>query len=111
MKWRLLSFPSLLCFASLAGAVPEPLTLTLTSPAGGEEWAAGSLHHVTWKATGIGDATVRAEASADGGATWAAIGTADANAGSVLWKVPAMLTDKCLVRLTAARVPAARSTP
>jgi hypothetical protein len=102
---------SLLSIASSAGAIPEPLSLTLTSPTGGESWAAGSQHAITWKSTGLGNHAVRAEASTDGGKTWAPAGTADAIAGFVLWKVPEKLTDKCLVRLTAARVETAQSKP
>jgi hypothetical protein len=99
----------LLCSAPLTAAAPGPFALSLTSPLGGETWAAGSLHAITWKATGQSDAVVQAEASTDSGKTWAAVGQAPAGAGSVLWKVPDTLTDRCLVRLSAPETATARS--
>jgi hypothetical protein len=111
MTRRFVSVLSLLSVTSQAGAIPEPLTLTLTSPAGGETWAADSLHAITWNATGHPDALVRAETSTDGGKTWATVGEAPAGTGSVLWKIPDTLTDRCLVRLSAPPVATAQSRP
>src|SRR4051812_25550505 len=105
MTRPLLSAVFVLSFAALAGAIPEPPTLTLTSPAGGETWAAGSLHAITWKAGGQPDPLVHVETSTDGGKAWTAVGKVAGSTGSLLWKVPAATTDNCLVRLTAPRVP------
>ncbi len=85
----------------VVGSAAEPTRLTLTSPSGGETWAAGSLHTLTWKAEGpLGTAEVRAEASTDGGKSWATAGTAPAAVGSLLWRVPDTPSRACVLRLS-----------
>jgi len=72
-----------------------------TSPAGGEKWAAGSSHWITWP---VGsrprDERIRLEFSADGGRTWSAV-AAVPNTGRYLWTVPDAPTRDGRVRLTA----------
>jgi 5-hydroxyisourate hydrolase-like protein (transthyretin family) len=70
--------------------VPAP-TLTLTSPNGGETWAAGSTQSITWTYTGNPGATVKVELIKAGGtpvtlvkSTTAGIG----GGGSYAWKIP-----------------------
>jgi hypothetical protein len=79
-----------------------PHTLSLTSPNGGEVWAAGSAHAVTWTATaeaGTDPGTVDIEYSADGGTTWSAISTAEPNDGSYLWTIGVAAGNQSLVRV------------
>ena len=100
----------LLTVGTLAGYRPDPAKLTLTSPNGGETWAAGSLHQITWKAEGLATtAEIRAEVSTDGGKTWTPAGKSIAGTGSLLWKIPDTLTRDCIVRLMTSAGEAARS--
>src|SRR5205823_2088873 len=87
--------------ASGAEGAHETGRLILTSPAGGESWSAGSLHHITWKADRLPATTsLRAAYSTDGGRTWAPAGKAPAGAGKLLWKVPEALSRGCKIRLS-----------
>lgn len=90
---------SVLCVVSLvpaAWAAPEAAKGALVSPAGGEQWAAGSSHWITWKTAGDGLTTV--EASTDGGKTWQPVGKVAGT--SILWKVPEKPPGKCIIRVT-----------
>jgi hypothetical protein len=63
-------------------------TLTLTSPLGGEAWALGSTHAVTWNAANAAGKTVKvmlASLTSDNGPT---LGTADATAGTLNVTMP-----------------------
>src|SRR5690606_3999457 len=75
--------------------------VALTSPAGGEQWQAGTSHLISWSVTGC---TVTAEVellySANGGTTWNSIGSVT-NTGSYLWLVPNEPTTQALVRVQA----------
>jgi hypothetical protein len=69
---------------TLAG--PTGPTLSLTSPVGGELWAVGSTHAVTWNSTGnLTD--VKLDASSDGGATWWPLVASTPNDGWYDWLV------------------------
>ncbi len=64
-------------------------TVTVTSPNGGESWAAGSAHNITWTATDdVGVTSVDLYYSTDGGQTFTTIATGVANTGSYAWTVP-----------------------
>ncbi len=77
--------------------------VTVTAPNGGQSWAVGSPHSITWTATddaGVG--SVDLAYSTDGGASYtAAIATGIANSGSHLWTVPNTLSTTVRVRVTA----------
>ena len=62
-------------------------TLSVTSPNGGENWTAGSVHNITWTTTGT-VANVKIEVSTDGGANYSTIVASTANTGSYSWTVP-----------------------
>ncbi len=78
-------------------------TVAVTSPAGGENWAVGSAHAITWTATDDHVvASVDLALSIDGGATFpTAIATGIANSGSFAWTVPYTLTSTARVRVVA----------
>ncbi len=68
----------------------EAPIVTVTSPNGGESWASGSHHDLTWTATD--NATVDSVAilaSSDGGAHYGTIASGLANSGTFDWLVPA----------------------
>ena len=66
----------------MATAVLVP-TITVTSPNGGESWAAGSTHDITWTQTGLtGTVTIDLY---KGGVYQKTLGTPDATAGAFSW--------------------------
>ena len=68
---------------------PVPVLLTVTSPNGGESWAAGSVHAVTWTSSGLaGNITIDLY---KGGAFNSNIGTANVSTGTYAWNIPAGL--------------------
>jgi hypothetical protein len=69
-------------YAATAVVIP---TITVTSPNGGERWAVGSTHDITWTQTGLtGSVTVDLY---KGGVFWKNLGTADATAGTLSWTI------------------------
>jgi endonuclease/exonuclease/phosphatase family metal-dependent hydrolase len=74
-------------------------TVTVTSPNGGESWAAGSSHAITWSSANI--ANVKIDYTLDGGSTWTAItSSTSASAGSYTWTVPGTTSTNAKVRVT-----------
>ena len=68
-----------------------PHTLTLSTPNGGNTWAAGSQQNILWTVTGENGAdvgTVSLEYSVNGGTSWKPIASGEANDGSYTWTVP-----------------------
>jgi len=78
-------------------------SVTVTSPVGGESWAAGSTHDLTWTATdNVTVASVDLALSTDGGATFpTSIATGIANSGTFSWNVPLAVTTQARVRVRA----------
>lgn len=81
----------------------QPPLVNVTSPDGGESWAAGSSQTITWTATDdIVVASVDLALSTDGGATFpTAIATGIPNTGSYAWTVPLAVTTQARVRARA----------
>ena len=77
--------------------------VTVTSPAGGESWEAGSVHAVTWNATdNLAVDSVTIEYSLAGLAgPWSEIARGISNSGSRSWTLPLTSTDSARVRVTA----------
>jgi hypothetical protein len=88
--------------ASLAGA--PGAAVTVTSPNGGEFWAAGEARTITWTSSGAGD-LVALSWSDDGGESWGGITPSTANDGAYEWTCGAP-SGECLVRVTALDTPA-----
>jgi hypothetical protein len=73
-------------------------SVTVGSPNGGESWAGGSSHSITWTATGI--TNVKLEYTLDG-STWTAItSSTSASTGSYTWTVPNSSTSAAKVRVS-----------
>jgi Leucine-rich repeat (LRR) protein len=67
-----------------------PPTITVTSPNGGESWAAGSTHAITWTQTGLtGSVTIDLYRA---GVYQRTLGTAAASAGTFSWVISATET-------------------
>ncbi len=76
--------------------------VTVTSPNGGESWAAGSIHNITWTATDdVGVTAVDLYYSTDGGLTFTLIAAGVANTGSYAWTVPNAATTNAFVKVVA----------
>jgi hypothetical protein len=77
--------------------------VTLSAPAGGESWKAGSTHAITWTATdNVGVTAIDLAYSTDGGATFPyAIATGITNSGTTPWSVPNTPGVATRVRVTA----------
>ena len=90
-------------FTILGTPDTEAPTVTVTSPTGGESWAAGSSHAITWTATdNVVVASVDLALSTDGGATFpTSIAAGIANSGTFAWSVPVVLTSSARVRVHA----------
>jgi hypothetical protein len=77
----------------------EGPSITLLSPNGGENWAVGTTHNITWTSVNVDNLNL--DYSTDNGSTWNSIATSvTANAGSYLWTIPNHVTDECRVRIS-----------
>lgn len=85
------------------------INLSVVSPAGGEQWQAGTSHDITWTSRNVKN--IKIEYSANDGRNWTVIaaGTA-ASAGSYAWVVPGQLSSAYRIRLTDASNAAVTST-
>jgi len=72
--------------------------ITVTSPNGGESWAASSVHDITWTATGT-IANVAIFYSSDNGGNWNEVIASTTNDGSYSWTLPAASTLQGLIRV------------
>jgi hypothetical protein len=71
----------------------------VTSPNGGESWAGGSSHAITWTSANV--ANVNIDYSLDGGTTWTAVTSSTAaSTGSFTWTVPSIASTNAKVRVT-----------
>lgn len=72
---------------------------SVTAPAGGEEWVAGSIQNIAWNG-GKNAKAVKIEYSPDNGSTYFPIVERANNIGVYPWKVPVDLSQGCLVRVS-----------
>lgn len=82
--------------------VATPPSVTVLSPNGGESLPAGSLHNVTWNASGgAGPLTLSIDVSTNGGSTFSSVTSGLSNSGSFSWSVPNTPTTQGRIRVTA----------
>jgi len=88
-----------------SAAANQAPQVTVTSPNGGESWAAGATHNITWTASdpdgGPNPLSVAIDWSNDSGGTWQAVATGLASTGTYAWVVPAGAIATARVRLRA----------
>ncbi|MFL5350804.1 MAG: lamin tail domain-containing protein [Hyalangium sp.] len=73
-------------------------SVTVSSPNGGESWAGGSSHSITWTSSGV--TNVKVEYTLDG-STWTVITSSTAaSTGSYAWTVPSSATTAAKVRVS-----------
>ncbi len=74
------------------------ISLTLTSPNGGESWTVGTSHDITWTSTGtLGNVDILY--SINGGSNWTSIVADTANDGSYSWTIPDTPATNCYVQV------------
>lgn len=91
-------------FEILGSSGPDPLIVQLTAPNGGENWAGGSQHAISWSATGgTLPISIKLEYSTAGSAgPWTTIENSISNIGTYSWTVPSGITSSdCHVKVTA----------
>lgn len=78
-----------------------PPRLQVLSPNGGEAWAQGSSHNITWLAENF-DASnnVKIEVSTNSGGAWTTVIASTPNNGTYPWTVPNTPSTTCLIRIT-----------
>jgi len=78
-----------------------PPRLQVLSPNGGEQWARGSSHNITWLAENFVGGTVKIEYSTNNGSNWTTVIASTANNGSYTWNpIPNTPSPNCLVRVS-----------
>jgi len=78
---------------------PEP-AFSLTLPNGGEAWAVGSAHDITWTSVGAVDANVKIDFQTKPSGTWTSVTASTANDGSYSWTVPDSISDSCRIKIS-----------
>jgi hypothetical protein len=87
----------------------ERAWLQLLSPNGGENWAVGDEHDITWDSGGQ-ISFIRIEYSTDAGSSWASIVDGTLDSGVHPWIVDAPPSDNCLVRVSKSADPGTNDT-
>lgn len=91
-------FPVLTRYTWGSGGGGGTPAVTVTSPNGGESWAAGGARSITWTSSAV--TNVKVEYTLDG-STWSVItASTPAAAGSYAWTVPGTATTAAKVRVT-----------
>ncbi len=92
--------------ASDANFTILPSAIAVSSPNGGETWAAGTTQTITWSSQSVPpSAKMKIEVSRDGGATWKTIVASTPNSGSVTWTVSGSTTSHARVRVGTGTTP------
>jgi subtilisin family serine protease len=74
------------------------VSLTVTSPNGGETWTVGQAYPITWTSTGtVGN--VKIEYTKNNGSSWYTVTSSTANDGSYTWTIPTGTSSQCKVRI------------
>jgi hypothetical protein len=73
--------------------------ITVTSPNGGEKWAVGSTHTITWTTSGnVGN--IKIMYSVNNGSSWTTVVSSSTNDGSYSWTIPNTPSANCKVRIS-----------
>lgn len=76
-------------------------TVVLTGPNGGQYWAGGSIHEITWEADDINLGANPITLEYYDGSSWVVIATGEADDGIYAWAVPTINTSSAMVRVVA----------
>jgi len=79
-------------------SISPSVSLTVTSPNGGETWIVGLAYPITWTSTGtVGN--VKIEYTKNNGSSWYTVTSSTANDGSYTWTIPTGTSSQCKVRI------------
>ena len=92
------TFKGIMSDLKIYDMIIDPTCITITSPNGGENWAAGEIHNVTWTSQNTSGG-VRIEYSTNNGSNWRTIVLNAPDAGSYAWTIPFLSSSNCLVRI------------
>ena len=90
---------NLIVWYEIEGSPVQKMSITVTSPNGGERLGHGSLHTISWQSASAID-SVTIEYSGNSGTSWQIIDQGLANGGSFSWTVPDEPTTRALVRIS-----------
>jgi hypothetical protein len=81
------------------GKVEMPdISLTVTSPNGGEDFQVDSVHNVTWTSSGTSGG-IKIEYSTNNGTNWSDVIASMPDTGVYPWTIPDTPSDSCLLRI------------
>ncbi|MGQ9806892.1 MAG: C1 family peptidase [Armatimonadota bacterium] len=83
--------------------------ITVTSPAGGENWTFNTPQEITWTSFGFAG-NVRIELSRDGGSTWQTIAASTPNDGAHPWTATLPGSNRCRIRVSSVDAPVCSDT-
>jgi len=82
------------------GKVVMPdISITVTSPNGGEEWQVGSSQNITWTSSGT-SGNVHIEYSTNNGSNWTDVIASTTDDGTHPWTIPNAPSVNCLIRIS-----------
>jgi BNR repeat-like domain len=81
-----------------------PPRIAVNSPNGGESWAVGSAHNITWNSLGT-LVNVKIEYSTNSGSSYSLIAASTPNDGTYPWTIPNTVSATCLVKVSDAGAP------
>ena len=88
-------------FGPFVPEIPGPPTISLVSPLGGENFAAGSWHVIQWDTRKVTKTeTIKIELTEDEGKTWQVISETAPNTGEFVWEVAVAPAPHCRIRVT-----------
>ncbi len=89
---------------------PEPASITVLAPNGGEAFTSGQVVTVRWQSEGIAE-TVLVEFSIDDGFSWTPVYPPNVgNTGQYKWLVPLVNSTKAMIRVSSSNRPAVAAT-
>jgi len=110
--WKVPETPSAECYVKIYDATDFTVTslsdsfaiiekpiIEITSPNGGEKWAIGTTHEITWTSTNMD--SVKIEISPYGGTSMETIvAKTDAHSGSYMWTVDGIDSQNCVIMVS-----------
>lgn len=83
-----------------AADMPEPTTMSVLWPDGGEMFLGGSVQDIRWQTDGPAIAEVKIEFSADAGENWQIVEPNVPDTGVYVWTTPDADSQACLVKIS-----------
>ena len=111
-NWTVPNIPSTLCLVRISDASNASIndisdatftitagpSVTVTSPNGGENWEAGTVHQINWTRQAV--SLIKIEYSTDNGSVWSVVIASRPSFGIFNWTIPNTPSTQCLVRIS-----------